>query len=414
MASQYKLSAILQGHELDVRAIIAPTNDLLVSAARDKTVRSWTRQAPNAFSQDKTYLGHNHFVNALAFISASAEHPNGLIVSSGSDKTINIYEPDFPADPIFSLIGHKENVCTLAISPSGHVVSGSWDKTIKVWKNWQEAYSLEGHTLAVWSVVAIEDDLILSAAADKTIRLWKDGKCVQTYRGHTDVVRSMAMVGDDGFVSCSNDSTLRLWSLSRGTLLQELSGGHTSFIYCVAVLPSGEYVSSGEDGSIRIWRAGQLVQTILQPCISVWTVTTLPNGDIACGGSDGVVRVFTRSEERTADSETVKQFNDVVAAHAIPSNQVGDLNKDKLPGPEALQADGMRLCDLKPPGSTIFRQLPFIANLRANLPFTPSRLERRANSDGQSRYYRRSASVEQRHTVMAESGRSGGCRGCKP
>ncbi|RUO95507.1 hypothetical protein BC936DRAFT_143876 [Jimgerdemannia flammicorona] len=101
-------------------------------------------------------------------------------------------------------------------------------------------------------------------------------------------------------------STLRLWSLSRGTLLQELSGGHTSFIYCVAVLPSGEYVSSGEDGSIRIWRAGQLVQTILQPCISVWTVTTLPNGDIACGGSDGVVRVFTRSEERTADSETVK------------------------------------------------------------------------------------------------------------
>ncbi|RUP51817.1 LOW QUALITY PROTEIN: WD40-repeat-containing domain protein [Jimgerdemannia flammicorona] len=167
MASQYKLSAILQGHELDVRAIIAPTNDLLVSAARDKTVRSWTRQAPNAFSQDKTYLGHNHFVNALAFISASAEHPNafiaeewetfvsffpwlaaviinyvrrsrtGLIVSSGSDKTINIYEPDFPADPIFSLIGHKENVCTLAISPSGHVVSGSWDKYVFMDRRWQ-------------------------------------------------------------------------------------------------------------------------------------------------------------------------------------------------------------------------------------------------------------------------------------
>ncbi|RUS16200.1 phospholipase A-2-activating protein [Endogone sp. FLAS-F59071] len=342
MASQYKLSATLQGHELDVRALYAPTNDLLLSAARDKTVRSWIRSAPNGFVQDKTYLGHTHFVNALAFIPASAERPQGLIVSSGSDKVINIYDPNSATDPVYSLVGHKENVCTLAVSPSGYIVSGSWDKTIKVWKQWQEAYTLEGHSHAVWSVLALEDDLILSASADKTIRLWKDGKCIHTYRGHTDVVRDLALVPGIGFLSCSNDSTLRLWSLSGGESLQELGGGHTSFIYSIAVLPSGEYVSSGEDRTVRVWRDGQLVQTIPQPCISVWTVAALPNGDIACGGSDSIVRVFTRHEERVADSEALKFFDEAVASHAIPSNQVGDVNKEKLPGIEALQRDGTK------------------------------------------------------------------------
>lgn len=100
----------------------------MISAARDKTVRSWIRTGPNTFAQQNVYLGHNHFVNALAVIKPHQEHPEGLIVSSGSDKLINVYNPSQPGEPLYTLVGHTENVCALDVTPSGYIVSGSWDK----------------------------------------------------------------------------------------------------------------------------------------------------------------------------------------------------------------------------------------------------------------------------------------------
>lgn len=60
---------------------------------------------------------------------------------------------------------------------------------------------------------------------------------------------------------------------------------------------------------------GQNIQTLQQPCISVWTVSALPNDDIVVGGSDAVARIFTREAERTAVPEALKviyiyKFND--------------------------------------------------------------------------------------------------------
>lgn len=126
-----------------------------------------------------------------------------------------------------------------------------------------------------------------------------------------------------------------------GECVQQLDG-HTSFVYSVVVLSSGEFVSSGEDRTVRIWKDGQCIQTLQQPCISVWTVTGLPNNDIVVGGSDSVVRVFTRDIERMAVPEAQKEFDDLLANQAIPSNQLGDVNKEKLPGPEALQQPGKK------------------------------------------------------------------------
>lgn len=49
-------------------------------------------------------------------------------MSSGSDKLINVYDPAQPDSPLYTLVGHTENVCALAVTPAGHIISGSWDK----------------------------------------------------------------------------------------------------------------------------------------------------------------------------------------------------------------------------------------------------------------------------------------------
>ncbi|KAI9033605.1 WD40-repeat-containing domain protein [Phycomyces nitens] len=336
----YRLEASLLGHDQDVKAVSALSNDLVISAGRDKTVRSWKRTGPNSFDLQHTFTFHDHFINALATIPPSLEHPNGLFVSGGSDKLINICDPSQTAAPLYTLVGHTENVCALTVAPNGDIVSGSWDKKAIVWKNYQKAYVLAGHEAAIWGVLALDDDVILTASADKTIRLWKNGKQIRIIRGHTDVVRFLASVPGIGFVSSSNDGTLRVWSLE-GECLQELHG-HTSFVYSVSVLSTGEFVSSGEDRTVRIWKDGECVQTLQQPCISVWTVAVLPNDDIVVGGSDATVRLYTRSAERFALAEDQKALDEVLASQAIPSNQLGDVNKDKLPGPDALLTPGTK------------------------------------------------------------------------
>ncbi|CAG8434421.1 1374_t:CDS:10 [Diversispora eburnea] len=322
--STFKLSAILSGHESDVKALRSPSNDFVVTSSRDRTVRLWTRISSNDFTESKTFLGHNEFVNSVAYLPPNAEYPSGLIISGSNDKTINVFDIEASHEPIRTLIGHTGNVCSLDVTPSGFIVSGSWDKTAKIWKSWMESYTLTGHSQAVWSVMSVNDNLIFTGSADKTIIKWENGRRVQTLKGHTDCVRDLVLLPNIG--QC----------------VQELSDQHTQFIYSLSILPTGEIISGGEDRSVRVWKDGQCIQTIFHPATSVWCVDTMPNGDIISGSSDGVVRIFTRSPERVAEQNVLKDFENQVSQHAIPANQIGDIKKDELPGPEALDIPGKK------------------------------------------------------------------------
>lgn len=69
-----------------MKAVTALSNDIVISAARDKTVRSWNRTSANTFSPDKVYLGHGHFVNALTTIKPNEAHGDG-----NTDKDSTFY-----------------------------------------------------------------------------------------------------------------------------------------------------------------------------------------------------------------------------------------------------------------------------------------------------------------------------------
>jgi len=161
--------------------------------------------------------------------------------------------------------------------------------------------------------------------------------CVKTMMSHTDAVRALQAVPGIGFISASNDGTVKLWS-SDGDELATYAC-HDQYIYSAAVLSSSEFVTCSEDKSLKVFKDGQPAQTIQHPGV-VWSVAVLPNGDIVSGCQDGVVRVWTRSAERVASGEEIAMYEEQLAAQTISSQEAGNVDPSKLPGPEALEVPG--------------------------------------------------------------------------
>ncbi|KAJ2742170.1 hypothetical protein GGI20_004678 [Coemansia sp. BCRC 34301] len=339
----FKLSAELHGHMSDVRGLVTQGDSVLVSVSRDKTGRIWRRSGPNEFAEDSVLLGHLGYVNSVTAIPATGEYPSGLVATGSTDKTICLWDPTDLSQATRTLKGHTDNVCALAASPDGRVlVSGSWDRTAKVWVDGECKHTLGGHQQAVWSVLVMADGSVLTGSADKLIRRWVDGQLKTTYAGHTDCVRALALLpGGTGFVSAANDGSVRVWSVASTECVAELHG-HTSFVYTLAVLPGGAIVSGGEDRSMRVWRDNDLAQVIMLPTTSVWAVAALSNGDIACGTSDGVVRVFSAEAARLAAADTLASFDEATASFSVSKKTMGDIDISKLPGPERLEQPGSK------------------------------------------------------------------------
>ncbi|KAH3731128.1 hypothetical protein DPMN_057134, partial [Dreissena polymorpha] len=338
MAAPYQLRCQIFGHEKDVRAVtpaLIPDNSV-ISGSRDATARIWVpEEDSNGFREGHFMSGHKNFVASVCCLPPDDKYPHGLIFTGSNDHTILAFTPDSP-QAVFKLTGHTGTVCSLAGGKFGTLLSGSWDKTAKVWINQKCVLTLEGHESAVWAVAIMPDlGVMLTGSADKTIKVWKAGKCENTLRGHDDCVRDLAVTQGGEFLSCSNDATVRRWLVSGDCIA--VYYGHENFVYSLAVLPNGhDFVSSGEDRTVRVWKDGTCVQTINHPCLSIWCVAVLGNGDIVSGASDGILRVFTCEPSRYASTVELKTYDEQIAQSQIPQ----DIRPEELPGPEALTRPG--------------------------------------------------------------------------
>uniref|UniRef100_A0A8C6TAU2 Phospholipase A2-activating protein n=1 Tax=Neogobius melanostomus TaxID=47308 RepID=A0A8C6TAU2_9GOBI len=347
LLNSYKLRCSIPGHEMDVRglATAAFPEGAFVSVSRDRTGRIWVpNSSPDrGFTEMHCMSGHSNFVSCVCFIAPNDTYPRGLIATGGNDNNICVFTLDNP-QPLYTLKGHKNTVCTLSSGKFGTLLSGSWDTTAKVWLNEKCMMTLQGHSAAVWAVVILpEQGLMLSGSADKTIKLWKAGRCENTYTGHEDCVRGLAVLNNLEFFSCSNDGSIRRWLVTGECV--HVYYEHTNYIYSMAVFPNSEdFVSTGEDRTLRIWRKGECAQTIRLPAQSVWCCCILPNGDIAVGASDGIIRVFTEAEDRIASAEDIQAFEDELSKTTIDpkTGDLGDIKVEELPGREHLDEPGNR------------------------------------------------------------------------
>lgn len=182
-------------------------------------------------------------------------------------------------------IKHFDAVSCMSLNEElGLLYSGSWDKTMKVWRiaNSKCLESITAHDDAVNAVVAGFDSLVFTGSADGTVKVWRrelQGKgtkhfLVQVLLKQENAVTALAVNQSGNVVYCgSSDGLVNYWErekhLSHGGVLR----GHKLAVLCLAT--GGNLLFSGSaDKNICVWRREE--EGGAHVCLSVLTGHTGP------------------------------------------------------------------------------------------------------------------------------------------
>ena len=152
-------------------------------------------------------------------------------------------------------LGHTDAVmCLQSDEPSGRLVTGSFDKTLRVWDIDTGAClaTLEGHTRVI-RALQFDECKIVSGSMDATIRIWnaKTFECIRVLTGHRQGIVSLHFL-DKLLVSGSVDGAIKVWDLSAGRVFR-LTGGHPNWVNCLQIINKNLLASAGDDGRVILW-----------------------------------------------------------------------------------------------------------------------------------------------------------------
>ena len=273
------------------------------SLAMQYALARWHKHAPTVCTH--TLTGHTKQVQCIGVL------PDGRVVSGSDDKTIKVWDLTKPNGEqcTHTLTGHTSWVQCIGVLPDGRVLSGSADGTIKVWDltkpdGEQCTHTLTGHTERVQCIGVLPGDRVLSCSDDKTIKVWDltkpDGKqCTHTLTGHTKKVQCIGVLPDGRVLSGSADKTIKVWDLTKpnGEQCTHTLTEHTNRVCCIGVLPDGRVLSGSDDKTIKVWdltkpNGEQCTHTLTGHTDWVRSITVLSDGRVVSGSDDKTIKVW--------------------------------------------------------------------------------------------------------------------------
>ncbi|GAB2224836.1 hypothetical protein Drorol1_Dr00005613 [Drosera rotundifolia] len=211
----------------------------------------------------------------------------GLLYSGSWDKTIKVWRISDSKCLETIEAAHEDAINSIVVGFGGLVFSGSADGTVKVWKRDGTGRHVKVRTLlsqenAVNALaVNTESEVLYSGTSDGLVNFWEGKKKVLSYggvvRGHKVAVLCLATAGNGLLFSGSADNTVCVWKRQRHSIggngihvcLAVLTG-HAGPVKCLAVNVHRTGQVEGGDGEGVSWI---LYSGSLDKSIRVWRVS---------------------------------------------------------------------------------------------------------------------------------------------
>lgn len=277
-------------------------SDNLVSAELSGDI--WSKPTWNL---QQTISAHSDWVRCMSFT------PDSLKLVSGSfDKTIKLWQLETGTE-LYTLGERLKGVFALAVSPDGKLLaSGSWDETIELWnlETGTLLRNLSQHKASVRALaIAPDSKTLISGSFDQTIVLWSlpDGNVGKTILDR-EPIAAIALSTDGSFLaSTGDDGIVKIWSLASGLKIAE-SSGNKHCIGSLTISPDAQTIAAGTvDGDLILWQIERieglpqqlsLAQTIKAHAGQINACVFSPDSQYAITGSvDGKAKVWYKGAD---------------------------------------------------------------------------------------------------------------------
>jgi predicted 2-oxoglutarate/Fe(II)-dependent dioxygenase YbiX len=278
--------------------------------------------------------------------------------------------------------GHTGYVWTLVTLSDGRIVSGSRDKTVRVWQDGKETQVLHHHQASVTCLLS-HDKQLWSGSRDRELAIWCDQgggfRKQRSFRAHDGAVLSMIKLIGGHVATTGADNLVRFWDID-GNLRQEFATPSWPWTSCQA--PDGSFFVACDDGqvlqldledkklkcrqraptgvlSLTVGLGGQLLAGCADGRIRRWqryghqlcdwvghrgpvtSLATLPDGRILSGSEDDGVRIWNDGDS----TEVVRHADFVRAVHptndgrgVVTASYDGSVRWSSLPCPTSPRA----------------------------------------------------------------------------
>ncbi|KAK4478230.1 hypothetical protein RD792_017513 [Penstemon davidsonii] len=277
-----------------------------------------------------------HRTNKPGILSLDIQYTKDIIASAGADSNVVVF--DRPSGQVLStLSGHSKKVTSVKFVAEGEiVVSGSADKTVRVWQgsedgNYECRQILKDHTAEVQAVtIHATNRYFVTASLDHTWCFYDlaSGLCltqVEDTSGSSDGYTSAAF-HPDGLIlgTGTSEALVKIWDVKSQANVARFDG-HVGAVTSISFSENGYFLATAAQDGVKLWDLRKLRNfrtfTPYDENIPTQSVEFDHSGSyLALGGSD--IRVYQVANVKS-EWNCIKTFPDLSGTGKVTSVKFG-------------------------------------------------------------------------------------------
>jgi F-box/WD-40 domain protein 7 len=284
----------LKGHTHYIRALTTLSEDFLVSACSDQTLKVWNT---NTYSCAMTISEHKDSVFNVFIL-------NGNLASCSSEQ-IKIWDikDNFKCIKTIHLAGYDAFNKMLKLN-NGNLVCPIYDGDMLYFLivNCNNDYSCtkictNNRTNWIISLTGLTGDKFASGSdTNNLISIWDvndEYKCIKTLNNHAGAVYALLFDKKDLLISGSFDNTIKVFSISNDyQFIKDIKVDDR--VVCLLLLPGGYFASGLWNGEVKIWDFSSFscVKVVKGHDEAISSLTLLGDNRIVSGSFDRTIVIW--------------------------------------------------------------------------------------------------------------------------